>query len=92
MIAETILSYAKEEGLEEAEVYQSQTRTLRFDILDGQPRQFVVSDKNGLSLRGRVRAAAPAPIRRKPMKRHCGPWRFNAASWPTLWKQKTLCC
>lgn len=26
MIAETILSYAKEAGLEEAEVYQSQTR------------------------------------------------------------------
>ena len=52
MIAETILSYAKEEGLEEAEVYQSQTQTLHFDILDGQPRQFVVSDKSGLSLRG----------------------------------------
>lgn len=52
MIAETILNYAKEAGLEEAEVYQSQTQTLHFDILDGQPRQFVVSDKSGLSLRG----------------------------------------
>lgn len=52
MIAETILNYAKEAGLEEAEIYQSQTQTLRFDILDGQPRQFVVSDKSGLSLRG----------------------------------------
>ena len=37
MIAETILNYAKEAGLEEAEVYQSQTQTLHFDILDGQP-------------------------------------------------------
>lgn len=61
MIAETILSYAKEEGLEEAGVYQSQTRTLRFDILDGQPRQFVVSDKNGLSLRG----DASGPLRQR---------------------------
>ena len=92
MIAETILNYAKEAGLEEAEVYQSQTQTLHFDILDGQPRQFVVSDKSGLSLRGTRQAAAPAPTRRKPMRRHCGLWQFNAASWPTLWKQKTLCC
>ena len=52
MIAETLLKFAREEGLEEAEVYQSQTQTLRFDILDQQSRQFVVSDSSGLSLRG----------------------------------------
>ena len=88
MIAETILNYAKEAGLEEAEVYQSQTQTLHFDSRASLSFRIKADFHCG----GRARAAAPAPTRRKPMRRHCGLWQFNAASWPTLWKQKTLCC
>ena len=73
MIAETILSYAKEAGLKKR-------RSIR--VRPGRcALTFLTVSRGSLSFRikmvsrcgGRVRAAAPAPIRRKLMKRHCGP-------------------
>ena len=52
MIAEKLLYYAMEAGLEQAEVYQSLTHSIRFNIMDQKVHEFTVSDKTGVSLRG----------------------------------------
>ena len=52
MIAEKVCYYAAQEGLEQAEVYQTLTHSIRFNILEQNVHEFVVSDKTGISLRG----------------------------------------